>query len=67
MNPPKKLTAAGKKSEQGQRDMRNLEKTDVRKEASAKTGTQKWNKEPRPDTTATKQDSQENHRGMSSG
>jgi hypothetical protein len=36
--------------------MRNLEKMNVWEEASAKTRTQKWDKEPRPETAAMKQE-----------
>jgi hypothetical protein len=55
-----------KKSDQGQRGTRKLEKMDVRKAVSAKTGTQKWDKEQRDMTAVTKQerihqDLQENH------
>jgi hypothetical protein len=32
--------------------MRNFKKTDFREETSAKTGTQKWNEEPRHKTAA---------------
>jgi hypothetical protein len=36
--------------------MRNFKRTDVREEASANTGRKKWDKEQRPETTATKQE-----------
>jgi hypothetical protein len=68
--PCKSGTAQGKrrqeKSDQRQRDTRNLWKTDIQEEASAETITQKWNKEQRPETAASEQegihqDRQENH------
>jgi hypothetical protein len=54
------------RTRQGQGCTKNFIKTDVWKEASAEPGTQQWDKEPRPETAATKQegihqDLQENH------
>jgi hypothetical protein len=43
-------------SKQGQFRTKNFEKMDTRKEASVETGMQKWDKEPRPETAATKQE-----------
>jgi hypothetical protein len=70
-NPPcKSNKAQGKllweKLDQGQHDKKNLGKMHIRKEASAKTGMQTWDKEQTPETAATKQkgihqDLQENH------
>jgi hypothetical protein len=70
-DPPCKSDTAREKrrqenSDQIQSDTRNFEKTDIREEASAKSRTQKWDKEPRSETAATKpkgvhQDLQEDH------
>jgi hypothetical protein len=47
-------TAQG--TRQGQCGTGNLEKMDVWKKASVETGMQKWDKELRPETAATKQE-----------
>jgi hypothetical protein len=52
---PEEIDRLRKKSDQEERGTRSLEKTYVLKETSAETETQKWDKEPRPETAATKQ------------
>jgi hypothetical protein len=44
------------KLDYGQHGMRNLERTEVREEASAETGTQIWDKEQMCERAATKQE-----------